>query len=455
MELNIFSPIDEIVKYYSETRDSYIPIAEEIKKAIEDTVIKNSMYTLTVNYRIKEAASLREKMIKNSSYRKYETKEETLASFRDIIGVRIDCKFMEDESYVYDVVKTVFNKTTDYIYFYNESVPSITLKLCESQPQKQKNGFDIYKIEGIYKAKESQINFELQIKSLVNTFWGDIEHKIIYKNNSYIVMDDLVLDNMTSIKENLNLIDKQLHQLYGRYKREDTSNRRMRFKNIDAIMSKMLHDAFANKMSVNLGFVTDFKEICDSIVKYMLIINNADSMESYGKVMLDTFYVSSNISKNELAFDKYITIDRDLNFGNDGFCDSIAKTILELINCDFQWHIFFLILFNVQRGNKADVLENFIRYYKSLFVANSSFGLLHSIYDHELVSEIKTDLIEELGFIFKRNSDVKYLCKKGTAILNSALSRVIEDISLKGDQKLDWPVRKGIFLSKLNEYANK
>ena len=451
MELKIFKHIDEIVNYYETIRNSYFPIAEEIKTALEEIVCANSLYSLSVLYRIKEAGSVREKMIKNSSYRIFTEKEDTIASFKDIIGLRIECKFIEDESYVFDIIRSMFDKTDDYIFYYNEQFPGICLKLCENQPQKQKNGFDIYKIEGHYQKNGQSVNFEVQIKSLVNIFWGDIEHKIIYKNNSYIVMDDLVLDNMTSIKENLNLIDRQLHQLYRRYKRDDNSQNRMRLKNVDTLMSKMIHDTIASKMSDTLGFVTDFKKSCDSAVQYLLVVSNANDMEGYGKVMLDTFYITNSIAKNELEFDKQFVFERRPDFKNDVFCQTIYQTIFKLINIDFQWHLFFLILFQMERGSSIDdTLERFIRYYKGRFRANTSLHLLRTRFEQRESETIEKDLLEEIAFVFQRNANVRFLCKNGMAELNSALSRVIEEIVLQKD--LDWEREKGIYLAKLNEF---
>ena len=80
--MKIFKHIDEIVNYYETIRNSYFPIAEEIKTALEEIVCANSLYSLSVLYRIKEAGSVREKMIKNSSYRIFTEKEDTIASLK-------------------------------------------------------------------------------------------------------------------------------------------------------------------------------------------------------------------------------------------------------------------------------------------------------------------------------------------------------------------------------------
>ncbi len=451
MNLKIFKHIDEIVQYYETIRDGFETTALQLKAWIEKIVCENSLYTLAVNYRIKEPASVREKMIKNSYYRIFSSKEESIANIQDIIGLRIECKFVEDEKYVYGLITAMFDKTDDRIYYYNQSAPAMRLKLSEAQPQKQKNGFDIFKIDGRYEDGDVKVNFELQIKCLVNVFWGEIEHKIVYKNNAYVVLDDLVMDSMVSIKENLNLIDRQLHQLYRRYKREDNAHMRQRIKNIDGVLSKMIHDTIANKMTSSLGFVTDFKKSCDSILQYILIVNNASDMSDYGRVMLDIFYITNSIAGEEIVFDKHIRIDREALACDDVFFMTVLNTILRLINLDFQWHLFFLILFKIDGGKMEDIMNNFIRYYKGRFKANSSFGLLNGKLEKETTERVKNDLVEEIAYIFKRFSSIELLWKTGMASLNSALSRTIESIVL--DEELNWDKDRKKYIAMLNGFV--
>lgn len=58
--------------------------------------------------------------------------------------------------------------------------------MFRSPKKNKKNGFEIYRIDGVYEYNDQLFNFELQIKSLVNVFWGEIEHKIIYKKTIII-----------------------------------------------------------------------------------------------------------------------------------------------------------------------------------------------------------------------------------------------------------------------------
>ena len=106
-----------------------------------------------------------------------------------MIGVRVECRFIEDEMEIYKILKKFFNKRNVDGYYYNALNENIRLELSGKQPQEQKNGFEIFRIDGVYEINGRTIKFELQIKSLVNIFWGELEHKIIYKDNNYRIAD--------------------------------------------------------------------------------------------------------------------------------------------------------------------------------------------------------------------------------------------------------------------------
>ncbi len=156
-------------------------------------------------------------------------------------------------------MRRYFNKTDDKINYYNKENKNIKLKLSERQPNKQKNGFEIYKIDGVFAYLDREVKFELQIKSLVNVFWSEIEHKIIYKNNTYLLADKFIKDMMDSIKNNLTMIDNQLLSIYKNFHSGKSFNMKVSKKEIEKLFAKLVYDAFSEKMNKSIGFVVDFK----------------------------------------------------------------------------------------------------------------------------------------------------------------------------------------------------
>lgn len=448
--MDIFKYVDEVVNYYETTRPMYKEVAKELQQAMEDAIVSRSRYTLSVSSRVKDPESVREKLIRNSYYRIHTTKEEIIANVQDIIGLRIECKFSEDEAYVYSLFVELFPRTDDEIYFYNEKFPKMRFKLSEPQPVKQKNGYDIYKIDGRYEDKEDgnnlRVNFEVQIKSLVNMFWGEVEHRIIYKNPSYFMMEQQVVDALSTVKANLDLVDHQLHKLYKQYKRENTGQAYYRKENMEGILSKVIHDTFARKMRSELGFVVQFKETCDSIVDYMFIVNNAAQMEDYGRVMMEIFYMTGNLTKQEVSFREPIVLKREIN-SRSTFVNTLAVTIQRLVNVDFNWHLFFVILFELEGGNNADDLESFLRYYKGRLASGARIERLREAFEPDLAQTIKDDLMTEMGYVFRRHADISLLYKDGMDALSAALARTVDNIVR---DKPDWHRDKSMYFLYLN-----
>ncbi len=131
-----------------------------------------------------------------------------------------------------------------------------------NSPQLQKNGFDIYKVDGKYiNGGDNMINFELQIQSLVNVFWGgEVEHKVLYKNYKYLLTEDLFKEVMYSLRENLNMIDGQLMILYNHLRDMDESNEQKRREQLEALLSKIIYEIYSEKTKEEFGFVVDYRK---------------------------------------------------------------------------------------------------------------------------------------------------------------------------------------------------
>jgi len=424
LNLEIFDYIDDIIELYDSKRDVYKLIAEEVKEYFENHVFQQSKYTLNLIYRIKSVESIREKLLRSSFISKYNTNEEILANFQDLLGFRIECKFIDDETYVWELLRAVFTETEDGVYYYDPILPKIKLKLSEDQPQKQKNGFDIYKIDGLYMLGKDSVRFELQIKALVNTFWGEIEHRIIYKNNSYLLGDSFVSDLMVSIKKSLNMIDSQLYVLYKRFKRAEGAEFEMNnARAIEQFISKMVYDTFAAMMNEQIGFTIDFKSSCDAVVRYIMEVNNAGDMEDYGRVMLNIFYTLNSFQEDAVRVDTQLEFERQIYY-EDVFSANILETVLRLININYKWHLFFLVLFNIERGGNAADLESHICYYRNVILSNRSFALLDQL-SSEDANRIRFEMLGAISEVFREKQNIEYLCALGIKTIHRALNYTI------------------------------
>lgn len=110
----------------------------------------------------------------------------------DLIGLRIECRFIKDEASIYKKLKEIFYIEDIDGYFYSDYSKNIKLKINETQPQKQHNGFDIYKIDGKFETNSSKYHFELQIKSFVNIFWEILTIEFYIKTTLMLLLKSLL-----------------------------------------------------------------------------------------------------------------------------------------------------------------------------------------------------------------------------------------------------------------------
>ncbi|HSH35858.1 MAG TPA: hypothetical protein VK998_06310, partial [Schnuerera sp.] len=293
--------------------------------------------------------------------------------------------------------------------YYNEEKPNILLKLDEKQPQVQKNGFGIYKIDGKYIKDDNIIKFELQIKSLVNVFWGEVEHKVLYKNYKYLLTEELFKDVMYSLKENLSMIDRQLMILFNHLKDMDETNIDKRREQLESILSKVIYEIYSEKTKEEFGFVVDYRKSCDVIVSYVLRKNGSEEPKSYDAVFLKVLERLYKIRENEIYLDRHIEFEREIEY-EDEFCERIGKAIIEIINKDFKWNLFFKIIFQLETGNNADEFEGFLIFMRNRFlnnlILNEGLNTKFTKTEREEIIKYIMDLVAES---FINNKEIEFI----------------------------------------------
>ena len=440
MELEIFEYINEVLEEYQSQKEIYKLIAEEVKDVFEKNVFSESKYEFSMTYRIKSASSIREKLIRNNYEMLSGSHQKLLSRMQDIIGLRIECKFMEVEQHAYALLRQLFNKTDDKVYYYMSSMPRIRLKLSEKQPQLQKNGFEIYKIDGYFSMGKEQVSFELQIKALANAFWGEIEHRVVYKNRDYMLSDTFVSDLFKSIKESLNTLDSQLHLLYQRFHQEPAIQEeavveRKRERSVEIFIADMVYATFDQIILEQLGFSIDFKQSCDAIVRYLIEREHADDMEDYGRMMMIIFNLLDQ-AEERLQLVEQITFRRKVNYP-DAFTAHLGNLIETLINRNFRWHLYFAILFAMEDKPREQVMEEFVVFYKSSILENRSLIAFEEI-DSQQEKEIFDVLLEEVGKQLEMTQKVEYLCADGLKQIHRGFNYILPIIRSEISNGIGW-----------------
>lgn len=322
----------------------------------------NDEEMIGITHRIKTEASLKEKIYRKGLYKLYGERE-LFAHISDIVGVKIECRFLENEKDIYKKLKSIFCVHEEGLYYKAKDNDDIFLKMGSTQPEKQKNDYNIYRLDGYVKNGEQRFRFEVQIKSLVNSFWSEIEHKIIYKNKKYMLIDSFITELMGSIHDNLENIDRQLDMLYHRAL-DSTSD--SFFHQNKSMLAMILNTVYSQMAEKKLGFAINIKDHSEMLVNYIMADSTflGDGAE-YGGLIVKLINRVRDLRETDIALGEKLDINANVFDNGTPLEKALANKIASTVNDDFYVNTFFHILCHVEIGKPSEDFKRFITYYAS------------------------------------------------------------------------------------------
>lgn len=428
MKLEIFDFLSKSIEHMYNHMDFITNSSFSLRKFFKDIFLNSDFYINTTS-RIKSEDSIREKLLRNNYYYIYSDYKKAIENLPDLIGIRIECRFIDDEKKIFNVISNNFNVKMEDGFYRSELNSNIELQLGEKQPKIQKNGFEIYKIDGRYVLdKEHFINFELQIKSLVNIFWGEIDHSVLYKNFNYMVTEDFVRSIMFSIKSNLTMVDNQLQNVYNHLKNvENKSNFDSSKIQLKSIISKMVHDLYSVKIKETIGFVVDFRDCSDIIVDYIFSKNKFQNSMKYEDYFVKILKKLSSANSRKIVIGEYFKFDENIKFKND-LCEKFGTGLIELVNRDFRWNLIFSVI--------RDIEENSITKEFTLFVEFVVFAVIRrvkrAVYDLKISFKDKYKLKWDISYIvlnfISQSYDTKLLTYKSMKNIENKIKKFLKNV---------------------------
>jgi len=201
-------------------------------------------------------------------------------------------------------------------------------------------------------------------------------------------------------------------------------------------------------MLEQMGFDVDFKASCEAIVRYILDINKAENMEDYGRVMLYIFDALNNIQKY-VRLDEQVEFERKLYY-EDVFSGNLLETVQKLANINYRWHVHFSILFSLERGKKADALENYVRYFKDTVLGVRAFTLLEGA-GIKNASRIRMDILNTVSEAIRQKKQLEFFCAQGILVISEAIGALVPVIIGELSQGMEWIEIKDTCLNKLKD----
>ncbi len=429
MRVKVFDTIDDTLKLLAEKREEYHGMRKEIKHILFSVLSDKSDRIMDISSRVKSAESLREKIIRNRMYVKYATSEEILANLSDGIGLKIECRFMDEEHTVYTLLQNAVAERKEDGYSSFNSHPHVSLDLRGEQPQIQKNGFTIYRIDGYYEQDKVKTRFELQIKSLVNSFWGDIEHKLVYKNTNYYVYDDFMKRLLSSIKSNLSIIDAQLRIVYDEMESGDRNQMGLvSEENFEKFLAKAINDLFTEKLKDSIGFTINIKKTSNILGHYIFVKNIRDHIGDEHSGGL--FNIFKKLNGVHIDFSEEIEMESKFCSNNE-FSKRLGNYLIDQLNKDYEWYVFFKMLFALEEGNNIEDFTLFMMIYLDLLVDHYWFKTSFVKLEHHDAQEIHDRCLLMLANVLIECDTIKIIYNENLNSIKTEFVHFIEVIEAR------------------------
>lgn len=195
------------LREYKEFYGDYFYDLINAKDILYNKIIDMSHYNskLVENYffRFKSIESLCKKLEKKNLSNNYES---AVKNIKDLIGVRIICRFLND-------VYTIIDKINEF-----ENITIIKKKDYIKKPKE--NGYRSYHIiVEIVNENKKSIFAEIQIRTISQNAWASLEHEMKYKRN--IKHEKLLVDELKRCADEMASADISMQTIYELIQNED------------------------------------------------------------------------------------------------------------------------------------------------------------------------------------------------------------------------------------------
>ncbi len=448
MRLPLFDFVDETVQLLNLNQPTYQYIQGLLEKEFDKMLIDKKEILVDFNSRVKSEDSLKEKIIRNKYYLKYSTAEEALEHLPDLIGLTLECRFISEEDGIYEEILKKFIPEEDGFYQCIDN-STIFLDLSQKQPQFQRNGFTIYRIDGYVKFSGKKVNFELQIKSLIHRFWSEVEHQVVYKNTQFILYDNFMKNILGSIRDNLEVVDHQLETVYKQISSEKVREDEIGLgeNGFKLFIAKSINDLVSIKMHQAIGFTTNFKK-CSAILSQYIYIKDFINSENPQYKMAEYIEHFNLLKRSEVDFTENLKLEKDFTHW-DPFCIILGSYWKKVINTDYEWHVFFIMVFAIQPGNNIQDFTQFVEIIKSLLIPptwmRNRFIHLNNNRSKEVREEVEAILAETLIRIGK----IDMVHEEKVFKISQIFQKLVEE--LETQEVIDVPQ----FKEKINDQISK
>lgn len=129
-----------------------------------------------------------------------------------------------------------------------------------------------------------------------------------------------------------------------------------------------------------------------------------------------------------MDLNEYIEFERQIHF-EDEFSRKIGEAILEIINKDFKWNLFFKILFMIEPGSNAEEFEKFILFLRNRFLDNLKLSEgLNSRFKQEEKDEITMYIMDLIADAFIAKREIEFINDDNIDCMNEKINVTLKKV---------------------------
>ena len=104
MKLPVFELVEKTAALLRQNRSMLEMMASQLQAIFAVVFTDNAESLVTITSRVKGEDSLREKILRKRLYKRYTYPEGIFQNLSDLIGLRVECRFLEDEAILYQSI---------------------------------------------------------------------------------------------------------------------------------------------------------------------------------------------------------------------------------------------------------------------------------------------------------------------------------------------------------------
>ncbi|MBR5646026.1 MAG: tetratricopeptide repeat protein [Treponema sp.] len=297
MDNNFEVPAKEKIREtYEKYNDYFYEIMNNIVKILQEKIKLGAQPTY--KSRVKSFKSYYKKVLRLKSDQAVQN--DKLVCLTDMMGIRMICAFLEDINLAVEQLKTIFDikeieiKGADkkFSEFGYESI-HVLIKLPESCVPERK-----YKYSNLEPLPDD-IVCEIQIRTILQDAWAEVEHELIYKTE-FSPFDAPLRRKLASINASLTLADITFQEIrdYQKKLQKEVDDRRQTF----YLMADNLLDKKKEVKEEKINRVTPFVQgSIDELLLQAIHLHNEGNLEQAVEIYTKILNAVPPADKNVIA----------------------------------------------------------------------------------------------------------------------------------------------------------